>query len=122
MPQGAVVEALNTMRALLGDAGFGSYKEGEGSQVVDAGVSITSSNEALVAYGLNPQGRYKLILGYAGWGPGQLDDEIKQGAWLTAQCTSELIFDVEPEEIWPAAVRSVGVDPASLVQAGNQLN
>ena len=56
----------------------------------------------------------RLLLGYAGWGEGQLMEEIIRNDWLTAPATSELIFSADPERIWDAALRSVGIDPANL--------
>jgi len=52
----------------------------------------------------------RLFAGYAGWSPGQLENEIKQGAWLVAEALKELIFETEPEQIWAQAVRSLGDD------------
>ena len=57
----------------------------------------------------------RFYLGYAGWGPGQLEFEIAQGAWLSAPATSELIFDVEYDRMWDRAVRGLGIDPSTLV-------
>jgi len=45
--------------------------------------------------------RCRVFLGYAGWGPGQLEREIAAGAWATVPATSELLFDTPAEELWP---------------------
>lgn len=58
--------------------------------------------------------RARLLLGYAGWGPGQLDSELAQSAWLTAPPDPELVFETPADEMWEAAIRSLGVDPMSL--------
>jgi putative transcriptional regulator len=60
-----------------------------------------------------PEG-FRLILGYAGWGEGQLMEEILRNDWLTAPVSSELIFAPDPERVWDAALRSIGIDPAAL--------
>jgi len=60
-----------------------------------------------------PEG-FRLILGYAGWGEGQLMEEILRNDWLTAPVSSELIFAADPEGIWDTALRSIGIDPATL--------
>jgi len=59
-----------------------------------------------------PRGRF--LVGYAGWGPGQLDDEMLQSAWLTTDVELDLVFDIDPEIMWEAAIRRLGVDPNAL--------
>ena len=54
------------------------------------------------------------MLGYAGWGPGQLESEIARNDWLTAASTPKLVFGTEDDEKWLAAVRSRGIDPLGL--------
>jgi putative transcriptional regulator len=58
--------------------------------------------------------RARLLLGYAGWGPGQLDSELAQSAWLTAPADPGLVFETPAETMWEAAIRGLGVDPMSL--------
>jgi putative transcriptional regulator len=53
-------------------------------------------------------------MGYAGWGPGQLQGEIVSGSWLHTEATPELVFDCAADELWRAAMRSLGVDPGQL--------
>ena len=61
-----------------------------------------------------PSPRARVLAGYAGWGPGQLDDELAQSAWLMTEVQMDLIFDVEPSMMWEIAIRRLGADPASL--------
>lgn len=61
--------------------------------------------------------RCRLLLGYAGWGPGQLDSELAASAWLTAPVDPALVFDAPPEEMWERAIRGLGVDPMALAPA-----
>jgi putative transcriptional regulator len=56
-------------------------------------------------------GQRMVFLGYSGWGPGQLEGEIAQGAWLPAPFDPSVIFDVEPERRWEAAYALMGVSP-----------
>jgi putative transcriptional regulator len=71
----------------------------------------------------NPQLTARVLLGYAGWGAGQLEAEIAAGAWLVVPASAEIVFDTPREARWAAAVRSLGIDPASLVaSAGPGLN
>lgn len=93
-----------------------------GTQLVGSGVGISTSQDVLEAYGQDPEGRFRLLLGYAGWGPAQLDQEIAMGAWLTAPIQSQLVFHEDPSAVWRLALQSVGVDAANLVEAGTQLN
>jgi putative transcriptional regulator len=58
--------------------------------------------------------RCRLLLGYAGWSPGQLDGELAQSAWLTAPVDPELVFETEAGDMWERAIRSLGVDPMAL--------
>ena len=55
-----------------------------------------------------------MMLGYAGWGPGQLESEIAQNGWLTAEAAPQIVFQVPAPEKWSAALESLGVDPISL--------
>lgn len=62
--------------------------------------------------------RFFLLLGYAGWYPGQLEREIEENSWVIAPLDSSIVFDVPAEERWAAALRSIGIDPGTLVDAG----
>jgi putative transcriptional regulator len=55
-----------------------------------------------------------VALGYAGWGPGQLEDEIGRNAWLTLPASAEVIFDVPVEQRLSRAFGLLGIDPAFL--------
>ncbi len=55
-----------------------------------------------------------VTLGYAGWGPGQLEDEIAMNGWLTAEASAQLVFDVADDDKWEAALATLGVDPLTL--------
>ena len=53
----------------------------------------------------SPGLRLKVFSGYAGWAPGQLDDEMRQNSWLTAPADLPLVFDVPPEDLWKRLLR-----------------
>lgn len=55
-----------------------------------------------------------LALGYAGWGPGQLDNEIQQNAWLNVPSDTALVFDVDIDSKWTRAIAKLGIDPSLL--------
>ena len=61
-----------------------------------------------------PSSRARVLVGYAGWGPGQLDHEIAASGWLTMDVDPALIFTVPPEQMWETAIRRLGTDPANL--------
>ena len=66
-----------------------------------------------IAGGRGPT-RWLVALGYTGWGPGQLDDEMTRHGWYTAPGTPALLFDTPTEVRWEAAFRSQGIDPRLL--------
>ena len=90
----------------------------EQSLVVDTEVALTASLDVLkvIAEGGGPE-HGLLALGYAGWGPGQLDREMQENAWLSAPATTELVFGGEPDTKWRRALALLRVDPALLSSA-----
>ncbi len=79
------------------------------------GVCFAGSLNVLRAIAEAPPGHVRLFLGYAGWGPGQLEGEMAEGVWLTAPASREAIFDVAADSMWDYVVRSLGIDPATLI-------
>jgi len=61
-----------------------------------------------------PSSRTKLVVGYAGWRPGQLENEIASSSWLATAVDAGLIFGVPPERMWEEGIRRLGADPANL--------
>lgn len=61
-----------------------------------------------------PAPRARVLAGYAGWGPGQLDEELAQSAWLIADLHLDIIFDVAAAVMWDTAIRRLGADPSAL--------
>jgi putative transcriptional regulator len=56
----------------------------------------------------------RLIVGYAGWGPGQLEAELQASSWLMSEVDRELVFNTPSDRMWEAAIRRLGADPAAL--------
>ena len=78
-------------------------------------VGLTTSKDILEAVGQGGGPRKLLVtLGYAGWAAGQLENEIKQNAWLTVEAEDGIIFDTPTEERLPAAMKLLGIDFATL--------
>ena len=90
--------------------------QGEASLDVGEGVALTATREVLEAMATDAGAPSKslLALGYAGWGAGQLEDEIKQNVWLTCEADEALIFDHDYEGKWGRALAKLGVDPKFL--------
>jgi len=90
------------------------YQQDATLEVVN-GVALTATVDILkaIAQGKGPQ-KSLLALGYAGWGPGQLDMEIRANGWLQVPSDSEIIFDIEPDTKWEQAIQRLGIDPRML--------
>lgn len=87
----------------------------EGSLLVDEEVALTATIDILraIAEGRGP--RHKLFaLGYAGWGPGQLDAEMQANGWLHVPADAGLVFDGELDTKWERAIAKIGADPLWL--------
>lgn len=78
-------------------------------------VALTPTLDVLedIAAGRGPK-RVMMMLGYAGWGPGQLEAELAHNGWLTCEGAADLIFDAPDRKKWSAALESMGIDPALL--------
>ncbi|HNR77432.1 MAG TPA: YqgE/AlgH family protein [Parvularculaceae bacterium] len=84
---------------------------------VGADVGVTASKEILVDIGganaaRKPPSHYLLVIGHAGWGPGQLESEIAVNAWCHSNADAGLIFGAENRDLWSAALKSLGVTSA----------
>jgi len=62
----------------------------------------------------SPAPRARIIAGYAGWGPGQLDDELAHSSWLLSDIDLDLVFDTPADQMWETAIRRLGADPSML--------
>jgi putative transcriptional regulator len=90
------------------------YAEKE-SLVVGANLALTATLDILRAIGRGEGPRRSLLaLGYAGWGPGQLDGELQQNGWLHAPADEDLLFEGELDGKWQRALAKLGVDLSML--------
>ena len=85
-----------------------------GANEVLPGIHLTQHLAGLQRLSAAPPARFRLLLGCAGWGPGQLVSEILRNDWLTAPVAAGLIFGTDTEATWESGLRAVGVDPQSL--------
>ncbi len=93
----------------------GEYAVDEGTLKINNDFGMTATQEILrdLAAGKGPD-KAILMLGYSGWGEGQLESEILENGWLVAEATPDLVFSPQTAETWAAALGSLGVDPVSL--------
>lgn len=87
----------------------------DATMVVDDAVALTATVDILkvIANGGGPKRRL-LALGYAGWGPGQLDAEIKANGWLNVPADEDLLFGADLDGKWRRAMGKIGIDPRLL--------
>lgn len=98
------------------------YSSGENSLAISEGVALTATREVLEAMAghLRPPRRSLLALGYSGWGPGQLEREIRENVWLICDADEALIFDGDHEQKWSKALAKIGVDARLLTGAAGR--
>ncbi|AKU23914.1 hypothetical protein ACZ75_23105 [Massilia sp. NR 4-1] len=106
------------------DRGFVLHTPGarySSSLTVTEEVAFTTSIDVLeaVARGSGPR-RVLVSIGYSGWSPGQLEDEISRNGWLTVGADAHILFDLPVEERYVAAMKLLGIDPLMLTsEAGH---
>jgi len=86
-----------------------------GSSEVLPGVRVSQHRSELAQLAGRPPRRLRLLLGYAGWEEGQLVSEIVRNDWILVPVDPELLFGDDVEEAWERGLRSVGIDPGTLV-------
>jgi len=107
---GGPVEPQHTW-VLTADA----HGTGEEQREICPGVVLSVSHQlTLQLLQAPPSNRARIVVGYAGWSPGQLEEEIAASAWLTMDVDPGLIFSVPPELMWETALRRLGTDPSQF--------
>jgi putative transcriptional regulator len=91
------------------------YPPGPSTMTVPGGLRMTATLDILeaLAKGGGPDAAL-LALGYSGWGPGQLEEEIQRNDWLVADALPDLIFSPQDGAKWLNALKTLGIDPLSL--------
>ena len=97
------------------------YTCGNATLRVTPQISMTGTVDILqdMLRGQGPA-RAHMMLGYAGWAPGQLEAEMLANGWLSVDATATLVFDTPPPAQWEAALRAIGVDPVMLSAAAGR--
>ena len=87
----------------------------DATMVIDEEIALTATTDILrdIAEGEGPN-NCLLALGYAGWGPGQLDSELQANGWLSVNSDLGLIFSNNPNKIWQGALAKIGIDVSML--------
>ncbi len=93
-------------------------KEVEEKLELTPGLYLSMTSDALVGLLQKPTVRMRFCLGYAGWGPKQIEKELAQGAWLFTEAAAAPALDGDPKQIWADTLKGMGVDPAMLVTSG----
>jgi putative transcriptional regulator len=98
------------------------FDAGEATQYVTPDLSLTATRDVLEALGENssPPEQYVLALGYAGWGAGQLENELHGNVWLVADLERAIVFGDAHDDKWTRAIRSLGIDPSMLTGESGQ--
>ena len=85
-----------------------------GTIAITSSISLSTSPERLRAIASQPPRNIRLLLGYSGWGPGQLATEMARGAWLHTAVDPGLVFETPADQMWETAMRSLGINPRDL--------
>jgi putative transcriptional regulator len=89
----------------------------DGSIAITEELFLSNSPAHLALLAEAPPARLRFLLGYSGWGPGQLASELERGSWLHAELNLEILFESPAEELWQRALRSLGIDPEAIIQS-----
>jgi len=91
------------------------YMSADTTLRIDDRIGLTATVDILesIAHGQGPR-ESLLALGYAGWGPGQLEGEIVQNGWLTSEADPEIVFAADDGSKWGRALKALGIDPLTL--------
>lgn len=97
----------------------GDGPSGDSVEVLAPGVALGGSRALLEKLARTEDaGPFHLVLGYAGWGPLQLESEVTQGSWIPLALAGDLALELPLEERWDEAVRRLGLEKAGLVSGG----
>jgi putative transcriptional regulator len=89
--------------------------------VLAPGLYLSVTLDALKPLLIEEGHHLRFCLGYAGWGAGQLEEELAQGSWLFTEASAASVLEVDPSTLWEKTLRDMGVEPAML-QPGKGVN
>ena len=89
--------------------------------IISDTLSLTSTKDVLESLVSEDHPRNAMLaVGYAGWGPGQLEKEIAENSWLVTDADEALLFSDDLDSKWALALEEMGIDPSCLSQSGGQ--
>ena len=94
------------------------HADAEGQPAGD-GLRVSASTGTLSRLCNMQRGRFHCFSGYAGWAPGQLEQEITEGSWIITPVDATLVLDHPPSQLWEQALLANGLDPAAIVPGGD---
>ena len=83
------------------------------------GLALSTTLESMKVIAEERDLRFRCFIGYAGWGPGQLECEIADGKWLTCEVIPPFVFSPEPATLWETVLTHMGIEPLSLVEGSS---
>lgn len=93
--------------------------QGPDTKPIAYGLALSTTLESMKVISEERDLRFRCFIGYAGWGPGQLESEIADGKWLTCDVIPSFVFSPEPAKLWETVLTRMGIEPLSLVQGGS---
>ncbi len=107
------------------DRGFvlhsSDYFKPESSLIVSDTLSLTSTKDVLESLVSDDHPKHAMLaVGYAGWGPGQLEKEIAENSWLVTDADESLVFSKDLDGKWATVLTEMGIDPSCLSQSGGK--
>ncbi len=97
------------------------FDAGEAGARIAPGVCLTATRDVLEALGGEERPEhFMLALGCSGWGPGQLESELRRNSWLVVDLDASIVFDANHDDKWERAINTLGIAPSQLMgEAGN---
>ena len=99
---------------------FGERSYGDESREVAPGVHLATDTDTLKRIAAKPPQDFRFFVGYAGWGGGQLEQELGRNDWLLAPFNRDIVFSPHAEGVWATALASIGVRPEALAMFTHQ--
>lgn len=100
----------------------GPAMESEHTLKVRADILLTPTWEMLGFLAQSANEPCQVYLGYAGWGPGQLEREIAEGSWLIGDLDRDLVFETGETDVWTRAIRNMGLEPGRIAHGGGGIH
>ena len=109
---------VDPQRSWILVGGGPEHSEVSGAQQVADGVYLSTSPDLLRRLlAPDPPVNARLVVGYSGWGAGQLEYELGESSWLLSDVDADLVFNTPPDKMWERAIRRLGADPATLTMS-----